>query len=89
MIELRLKELILEKGITGKELSEKVGVSQNTITSINQGNSQPRFELLEKIAEVLDVDVRDLFKSTKDDNSETIYIKKNGEFTSIGRLKTI
>lgn len=62
---LRLKEVLKEKNVTGKELSEKVGVSKTSISQIITENQQPRFELLIKIADVLAVDVRDLFNATK------------------------
>ena len=62
---LRLKEVLTEKGMTGKELSTKLGVSQNAISNMIQGRSFPRPEHLLKIAEVLDVDVRELLISTK------------------------
>ncbi len=62
---LRLKEVLREKKMSGKELSEKVEVSQNAISNITQGYSFPKSELLIRIAEVLEVDVRELLISTK------------------------
>lgn len=63
---LLLKELLKEKGITGKELAEKVGVTEASISNLAKGDSIPRKDLLLKIANILDVDVKDLFISTKD-----------------------
>lgn len=80
---LRLKELLSNKGISGKELAEKVGVSANAISQIATGKTQPRFELMEKIAEVLMVDIRDLFKPS---TGKPIYIKRDGEFVQVGEL---
>jgi len=62
---LRLKEVLREKGMSGKELSAQVGVSQNAISNITQGTSFPKPKLLIRIAEVLEVDVRELLISTK------------------------
>lgn len=62
---LRLKEVLKEKEMTGKDLAIKVGVSETTISQHVGGTQYPRPELLLKIATALDVDVRDLFKSTK------------------------
>jgi transcriptional regulator with XRE-family HTH domain len=62
---LRLKEVLQEKGMTGKDLAIKLGVSQNTISSIVNGNSFPKPALLLDLAKVLDVDLRELFISTK------------------------
>lgn len=56
---------MLEKGITGKDLSIKLGVSQNTISSIVNGNSFPKPALLLEMAKELEIDLRDLFVSTR------------------------
>ena len=62
---LRLKEILGEKGISGKDLAEAVGVTPVSISNIVQGNSFPKPELLLGIAKELDVDVRELFRPTK------------------------
>ncbi|MGY0427080.1 MAG: helix-turn-helix transcriptional regulator [Polaribacter sp.] len=64
---LRLKEVLKEKGISGKGLAETVGVTQATISNISNGNHFPKPDLLLKIAETLDIDIKDLFNSTKID----------------------
>lgn len=63
---LRLKELLQEKNVTGKELATKLGVSQNTVSSIVNGNSFPKPSLLLDIANNLEVDLRELFISTQE-----------------------
>ncbi len=63
---LRLKEILKEKGITGKDLAKKVGVTQATISNINNDVHFPTSDLLLKIAETLNIDVKDLFHSTKE-----------------------
>ncbi|MBE7653526.1 helix-turn-helix transcriptional regulator [Tenacibaculum finnmarkense] len=67
---LRLKDLLKEKGITGKELARKVDKTENAISMILNNKRQPRFELLLKIADVLNVDIKELFVSTKDGSSK-------------------
>ncbi|MCM4159532.1 helix-turn-helix transcriptional regulator [Antarcticibacterium flavum] len=84
---LRIKELLKEKNVTGKDLAEKVGVSTVSMSNIVSGNSFPKPELLKNIAEVLDVDIRELFIPTKEDNKEAIYIKKDGKMVNIGSLE--
>ncbi len=64
---LRIKELLKEKGSTGKELAETIGITETSLSRIVKGDQQPRFDLLLQIAETLDVDVKDLFNSTKTD----------------------
>ena len=84
---LRLKQLLKEKGITGKGLSEKVNVTQATISNISNGNHFPKPDLLINIAKTLDVDIRELFISTKDNTTETIYVNRDGVYVPIGELK--
>lgn len=86
---LRLKEVLKLKGVTGKELAEKVNVTEASISNLAKGDSIPRKDLLLKIANALDVDVRELFNSTKEAEIETqLYFKNdNGEFERFGRLK--
>lgn len=67
---LRLKEIMREKGITGKDLAEKVELSTTSMSAIVSGQSFPRSETLKLIADALDVDIRDLFESTKAGASE-------------------
>lgn len=86
MATLRLKEIMKEQGISGKDLAQKVEVTENTISFIATGKTQPRFELLAKIAEVLNVDIRELFHTTKGDPSETIYALRNGKYVPVGKL---
>lgn len=63
---LRLKEVLYEKNVSGKDLSGKIGVSQNTISNITNGYSFPKPGLLLAIARELDVDIRELLISTKE-----------------------
>ena len=62
---LRLKELMNQKGISREELANKVGVSMTTISNINSEKNLPTITLLLQIANELDVDIREMFVSTK------------------------
>ena len=62
---LRLKEILKEKEITGKDLAEKINISITGMSNIVKGQSLPREEVLLQIAETLDVDLKELFISTK------------------------
>jgi len=61
----RIKEAIAEAGISYDELAQKVGITPTSISRIANGVQNPRGETLLKIAEVLDVDVRELLVPTK------------------------
>lgn len=58
--ELRIREIMLEKGISVNEMSEKLGITRQSFYSIVNGN--PTMSTLAKIAEILGVTVKKLFK---------------------------
>jgi transcriptional regulator with XRE-family HTH domain len=62
---LRLKEILVRKGISREFLAEKVGVSVTTISNISTNKNMPTIHLLLDIAKVCDVDVRELLIPTK------------------------
>jgi len=73
---LRLKEILKQKGISGKSLAETVGITETSLSRIINGDQQPRFELLLQIAKALDVDIRDLFIPTKENENPTEALQK-------------
>ncbi len=56
----RIKEVLEEKGIKQKWLAEKLGKSYNMVNSYVKNRQQPRLEVLYKIAEILEVDAKEL-----------------------------
>jgi transcriptional regulator with XRE-family HTH domain len=56
----RIKIALLERQKTGKWLGEKLGKSDVTISRWTSNNSQPSIETLYAIAEILNMDARDL-----------------------------
>ena len=65
MQELRIKEVMQEKGITQKRLAEQMGVAEISLSRSLRGN--PTLETLSKIAEALEVDIVDLFECKKEE----------------------
>jgi putative transcriptional regulator len=59
----RIKEVLEEKGIKQKWLAEQLGKSYNMVNSYIQNRQQPRLEVLFEIAEILQVDAKELLKS--------------------------
>lgn len=82
---LRIKEVAKEKGYTVTLLAEKLGISQVSLSRMINGN--PTADSLAKIAEALDVDIRELFEPTKDDDNIPIYIKDGESLKEIGEIK--
>ena len=68
----RIKVVLVEKKRTNKWLEEQLGKDPATVSKWCTNTSQPGLETLLQIAGVLDVDVKDLLHSTKED---AMYIK--------------
>ncbi|MDO6809888.1 helix-turn-helix transcriptional regulator [Zobellia galactanivorans] len=64
----RIKEVLTEKGIKQTWLAEKLGKSYNMVNGYVQNRQQPRLEVLYKIANILDIDIKDLILSNKSEN---------------------
>lgn len=66
MVMNRIKVVLAEKQRTNRWLAEQMGKSENTISRWCSNKSQPSIVQLQEIANLLDVDVRVLLKSQKD-----------------------
>ena len=64
----RIKDILQEKGIKQTWLAERLGKSFNTVNGYVQNRQQPRLEVLNEIALILDIDVRELIMPTKDND---------------------
>lgn len=60
----RLKVVLAEKKRTNKWLAEQLGKDQATVSKWCTNTSQPTFEMLIKIADALEVDIKELLHST-------------------------
>lgn len=61
----RIKEVLDRKGIKQVWLADQLGKSYNMVHSYAQNKRQPRIDDLYKIAEILNVDVKELLVSSK------------------------
>jgi Helix-turn-helix. len=61
----RLKIVLVEQNRTGKWLAEMLKKNEATVSRWCTNESQPSLETLVRIANVLNVDVKDLLVSTK------------------------
>jgi transcriptional regulator with XRE-family HTH domain len=55
-----LQKIRTSKGVTQEELAEKLGVSTSWIGRIETGRAVPNLKLLQRIAQALDVRVKEL-----------------------------
>lgn len=63
----RIKKVLKEQGRTQTWLAEQIGKSYVVVTNYCNNNIQPSIQVLTDISQVLDVDIRELLVSTKDD----------------------
>lgn len=67
MATLRIKEICKEKEIAINELADKVGMSRVSISNMIAGRQSPPLSTLEKIADVLNVELIELFAPKETD----------------------
>ena len=61
----RIKEVLGEQEITQTWLAKELGKSYNMVNSYVQNRRQPSIEVLFRIADLLEVDVRTLLKPSR------------------------
>ncbi len=69
----RIKIALAERKKTNKWLAEQLGKDPATVSKWCTNVSQPGLETLRKIAELLDMDIRDLITPTKVEEAKVIY----------------
>ena len=74
----RIKEILNQKGITGKELAEKMGVTPQYVSGIIRETGSASVEVLANIARILNVPVASLFEDYVSEDSNTITCPKCG-----------
>jgi len=62
MSKLRVKELLKEKGITGRDLSLKINMSEVGFYKMLSDSGNPPLKRLVEISEVLNVEIVELFE---------------------------
>lgn len=61
-IESQVRQFRVVKGMTQQELADRIGVTRQTIISIERGNYTPSVALALSLAQVLSVTVEQLFQ---------------------------
>jgi transcriptional regulator with XRE-family HTH domain len=59
---VRLFELRIEKMLSQRDLHELSGVSRDTISRLERGESRPQYRTIRRLADALDVPYRELLK---------------------------
>lgn len=61
----RLKVVLAEKQLTGKWLADQLGKSVTTVSRWSTNEVQPSLEVLTSIAEILEIDIKELLYSNR------------------------
>ncbi|GIN69579.1 hypothetical protein J14TS2_00540 [Bacillus sp. J14TS2] len=82
--EQRLENLRDKKGYSKKEMSHKLGFTDNVYGSYERGERRPSFEALIKLADIFDVSLDFLIRGTeyKEDSNLTQYEKAVKDITN-------
>lgn len=71
----RLKVILAEKKRTNKWLAEQLGRDPATVSKWCTNTAQPGLETLREIANLLEIDIRDLINPTMVAEPEVMYVK--------------
>lgn len=82
-LDLRIKEVLEEKGKTIQWLSDELGITYANTFNIVNGKSKPSIERLNEIAIKLNVDITEFFKKNKKLAKEEFQCPKCGEVYTI------
>lgn len=86
----RIKDICQEKGMTQKDLAEKLGITDISLNKTLRGE-YPQLQTLEKIAEKLEVSITELFEKSPKYGTIGV-IRHNGgtyEINSIADIKKL
>lgn len=64
IFKLRIKDILLEKNMTSKELAERMGKAPQYVSNIINGGKGASISTLIEVAKTLNVEFRELFAST-------------------------
>ena len=94
-MQVRIKEIMVEKGVSSVSLADTIGVSKVTVSNLINNKTMPSVETLEKIATALNVPMWQLFASpaeVAEGGNITALIQHKGDFykaVTIEELKKI
>ncbi len=81
-MELRLKEILAQRGITLKDFAASSGLSQSNLSNYINGNISPTLDTLRRIATHLNIDVVELFREKEE---VELYARYNGVLYPISK----
>ena len=89
---MRIKEILKEKGMTAKNVSELSKIATPLLSNIINGKVSPSVNTLEKIANALGVEVWELFTQSKASSEFMALVKDKDHYyhaTSVEELEEV
>ena len=86
-MELRVVELAHAKGLTMADIAKQIGISRVNLSSSLNGN--PTLSRLAEVAQILGVEVSELFKPTTTGKVVSGYLEFNGRIVKVDSLDTV
>ena len=71
----KIKELRLKKGLSQEQLAELIDLDRRSVSNIECGNTFPSSSLL-KIAQILDIDIKNLFDFNAENKTKDALLKE-------------
>lgn len=84
-IMFRIKEIIKEKNLKVSDIADNMGIAQPSLSNLINGKTKPSLDMLERIAEALQVSVKDLFAN----DGITGFIKVKEDIREINSISDI
>lgn len=84
---LRIKEIAKERGITMAEIAERIGISPVNLSSSLNGN--PTLNRLQEVANILGVDISELFVGSQSTPDLKGYIEYKGVVYTINKVEDL
>lgn len=69
-MQVRIKDIMIEKGVSSVSLADMIGVSKVTVSNLINNKTMPSVETLDKIATALDIPMWQLFASKEEIQGE-------------------
>ena len=86
-MELRVVELAHAKGLTMADIAKQIGISRVNLSNSLNGN--PTLSRLAEVAQILGVEVSELFKPTTTGKAVSGYLEFNGRIVKVDSLDTV
>lgn len=86
-MELRVVEIAHAKGLTMADIAKQIGISRVNLSNSLNGN--PTLSRLTEVANILGVEVSELFKPTSTDKTVSGYLECDGRIVKVESLDVI